>query len=94
MLQHIFQHMHIMPVEKFCVVTPQTPLKFLGQNLFGDHFGGQSEAGKLWPQAILGPGANGLTRGLTLDLKLTGGTLSRPLINPEIGLHSDFGLRI
>ena len=73
MLQHIFQHMHIMPVEKFCVVTPQTPLKFLGQNLFGDHLRGQSEAGKLWPQAILGPGAIGLTGGLPLDLRLAWG---------------------
>ena len=69
MIQHIFQHMQIMPVEKCYVVTPQTPLKFLGQNLFGDHFGGQSEAGKLWPQAILGPGATGLTGRSPLDLK-------------------------
>ena len=57
------------PAEKFWVVTPQTSLKFLGQNLFGDQFWGQSEAGKVWPQAILGPGAMGLTGGLPLDLK-------------------------
>ena len=35
------------PAEKFWVVTPQTSLKFLGQNLFGDQFWGQSEAGKV-----------------------------------------------
>ena len=46
------------------------------------------------PQAILGPGAKGLTEGLPLDLKLPGGTLSWPLIDPKIGLQSDFGLRI
>ena len=51
------------PAEKFWVVMPQTPLKFLGQNLLGDHLGGRSEAGKVWPQAILGPGAMGLTGG-------------------------------
>ena len=28
------------PAEKFWVVTPQTSLKFLGQNLFGDQFWG------------------------------------------------------
>ena len=82
------------PAENFCVVTLQTQLKFLGQNLFGDQFWGRSEAGKVCPQAILGPAAKGLTGGLPLDLKLTGGTLSRPLINPKIGLQSDFGLRI
>ena len=57
------------PAEKFWVVTPQTPLKLLGKNLYGDHFWGRSEAGKVWPQAILGPGAMGLTGGLPLDLK-------------------------
>ena len=46
------------------------------------------------PQAILGPGAKGLTGGLPLDLKLTGGTLSRPPIDPKIGLQTDFDLRI
>ena len=45
------------PAENFWVVTPQTSLKFLGQNLFGDQFWGRSEAGKVCPQAILGPGA-------------------------------------
>ena len=35
------------PAEKFWVVTPQTSLKFLGQNLFGNQFWGQSEAGKV-----------------------------------------------
>ena len=35
------------PAEKFWVITPQTSLKFLGQNLFGDQFWGQSEAGKV-----------------------------------------------
>ena len=54
------------PAENFCVVTLQTQLKFLGQNLFGDQFWGRSEAGKVCPQAILGPGAD---RGLPLDLK-------------------------
>ena len=39
--------MDIRPAEKFWVVTPQTSLKFLGQNLFGDQFWGQSEAGKV-----------------------------------------------
>ena len=48
---------------------PQTPFKFLGQNLFGDHFWGQSEDGKVWPQAILGLGAMGLTGGYGADLK-------------------------
>ena len=86
--------MQIMPVEKCYVVTPQTPLKFLGQNLFGDHFGGQSEAGKLWPQATLGPGANGLTGGLPLDLKKPGAKLSQPPIGPKNGLQTDFSLRI
>ena len=62
--------------------------------MFGDQFWGQPEAGKVCPQAILGPGAKGLTGGLTLDLELTGGTPSRPLINLKIGLQSDFGLRI
>ena len=38
---------HTRPAEKFWVVTPQTPVKFLGQNLFGDHFWGRSEAGKV-----------------------------------------------
>ena len=52
-----------------CVVKPQTLLKFLGQNLFGDHFWGQSEDGKVWPQAILALGAMGLTGWLPLDLK-------------------------
>ena len=42
------------PAENFWVVTPQTPLEFLGQNLFTDQFWGRSEAGKVWPQAILG----------------------------------------
>ena len=49
--------MYIRPAENFCVVTLQTPLKFLGQNLIGDQFGGRSEATKVCPQAILGPGA-------------------------------------
>ena len=49
------------PAEKFLVVTPQTPLKLLGQNLFGDHFWGRSEPGKVWPQAILGPRATPLS---------------------------------
>ena len=57
------------PAEKFWVVTPQTSLKFLGQNLFGDQFWGQSEAGKVWPKAILGPWAMGLTGGLPLDIE-------------------------
>ena len=30
------------PAENFWEVMPQTPFKFLGQNLFGDHFWGQS----------------------------------------------------
>ena len=51
------------PAKNFCVVMLQTPLKFLGQNLFGDPFWGWSEAGKVRPQAILGPGAKGLTGG-------------------------------
>ena len=44
------------PAENFCVVTLQTPLKFLGQNLIGDQFWGWSEAAKVCPQQILGPG--------------------------------------
>ena len=59
----------IRPAENFWVITPQTSLKFLGQNQFGDQFWGQSEARKGWPQVILGPGAMGLTGGLPLDLK-------------------------
>ena len=47
--------MHTRPAENFCVVTLQTPLKFLDQNLIGDQFWGRLEAG--CPQAILGPGA-------------------------------------
>ena len=35
------------PAEKFWVVMPQTSLKFLGQNLYGDQFWGQLEAGKV-----------------------------------------------
>ena len=68
-LRGSMQRLNTRPAEKFWVVTPQTSLKFLGQNLFGDQFWGQSEAGKVWPQAILGPGAMGLTGGLPLDLK-------------------------
>ena len=49
------------PAEKFWVVTPQTPLKFLGQNLFGDQFWSQSEARKVWPQATLCPRATPLS---------------------------------
>ena len=59
----------VRPAENFWVVMPQTSLKFLGQNLFGDQFWGQLETGKVRPQAILGPGAIGLTGGLPLDLK-------------------------
>ena len=47
---------YIRPAEKFCVVTLQTQLKFLGQNLIGHQFWSQSEAAKVCPQAILGPG--------------------------------------
>ena len=46
----------IRPAENFWVVMLQTPLKFLGQNLIGDQFWGWSEAAKLCPQQILGPG--------------------------------------
>ena len=68
---HLFQSslVYVRPADKIWVLTPQTSLKFLDQNLFGDQFWGQSEAGKVWPQAILGPGAMGLTGGLPLDLK-------------------------
>ena len=93
-MQWFVRCMDIRPAENFCVAMLQTPLRFLGQNLFGDQFWSWSEAGKVCPQAILGPGAKGLTGGLPLDLKLTGDTLSRPLITPKIGLQSDFGLRI
>ena len=55
------------------MVTLQTPLDFLGQNLFGDQFWGQSEAGKVCPQAILGQGAKGLTRGVALGPKIAWG---------------------
>ena len=65
--------MGIRPAEKFWVVMPQTSLKFLGQNLFGDQFWCQSEAGKVWPQAILGPGAMGLTGGVALGPKIAWG---------------------
>ena len=60
---------YIRPAEKFWVVTPQTPLKLLSQNLFGDHFWGRSEAGKLWPQAILCPRATPMSAPYPLDLK-------------------------
>ena len=85
---------YIRPAEDFYVVTLQTQLKFLGQNLFGDQFLGRSEARKVCPQAILGQAAKGLTGGLPLDLKWPGGTLTRPLIDNKIGLQTDFGLRI
>ena len=48
--------MPIRPAENFCVVTLQTLLKFLGQNLIGDQFWGWSEAAKVCPQQILGLG--------------------------------------
>ena len=58
LLEAICQRMvHIRPAENFCLVTLQTPLRFLGQNLFGDQFWSWSEAGKVFPQAIVGPGA-------------------------------------
>ena len=55
------------------MVTPQTPLESLGQNLFGDQFWGQSEAGKVWPQAILGTGAMRLTGVVVLGPKIAWG---------------------
>ena len=68
MIQHIFQHMQIMPVEKCYVVTPQTPLKFLGQNLFGNQFWVDQRPESV-PQAILGPRATPLSALYPLDLK-------------------------
>ena len=59
----LYGELVIKPAENFWVVTPLTSLKCLVQNLFGDQFWCQSEAGKVWPQAILGPGAMGLTGG-------------------------------
>ena len=51
------------PAENFCVVTLQTPLKFLGPNLYGDQIWGRWEAGKVCSQDILGSRAKGLTGG-------------------------------
>ena len=53
--------MVIRPAKKFCMATLQTPLKFLGQNLFGDQFWGWSEAGKVCPKSTLGPGTTPLS---------------------------------
>ena len=61
------------PAEKFCVVTPQTPLKFLGQNLIGDQFWSRSEAGKVCPQAILGTWVKGMTGGVIPGPKIAWG---------------------
>ena len=41
---YCFSRLYIRPAEKFCVVTLQTPLKVLGQNLFGDQFWDRSDA--------------------------------------------------
>ena len=49
------------PAKNFWVVTPQTSLKFLGQNLFGDQFWGQSEARKMWPRGYFRSKGNPLS---------------------------------
>ena len=43
-------YMSVRPAENFRVVTLQTPLRFLGQNLFRDHFSSRSEARKVCPR--------------------------------------------
>ena len=53
--------MYLRPAENLCVVTLQTPLKFLGKNMFRDQFWGRSDAGKVYPQSILGPKATPLS---------------------------------
>ena len=78
--------------ENFQSYLPQTKLNLLDQNLLPNHFWGQSGAGKVWPQAILGPGPVRLTGGKMADLKWPGATLSRPQINPKHGLESGFDL--
>ena len=78
--------------ENFQSSMPQTKLNLLDQNLLPNHFWGQSGAGKVWPQAILGPGPVRLTGGKMADLKWPGATLSRLQINPQIGLESGFDL--
>ena len=70
---HIFSQWAL-GLQKKCLATPQTLLKFLGQNLFGDQFWGWSEARKVCPQAIRG-------NPLSAPFKWPGGTLYWPQID-------------
>ena len=55
--------MGIRPGKNFQSFMPQTKLNLLGQNVIPNQFWGHSGAGKVWPQAILGPGNGRLTGG-------------------------------
>ena len=53
--------MYISAGENFQSSMPQTKHNLLDQNLVPNHIWGQLGAGKVWPQAILGPGPVRLT---------------------------------
>ena len=85
----IQRRMCIRAGENFQSSMPQTKLNLLDQNLIPIHFWGQSGAGKVWAQAILGQPFYPL---MSLDLKWPGATLSQPPIDLKNGLESDFDL--